>query len=694
MKLKQILMGGLFAALMASCSNDLPDPNDGKVLENETTTYVRLSIGGDMDGTRDGEVEEPGYQYGTADESKVNSVLLTFYDHGRNFVGKTTVNIKEGTLQEVGTENTVESKLTFVAKVTLPENISYPKYVVAYVNPTTASADLGTEKLEDAMGIIRTRESVSPKGRTMNNSVYFDATGTLKFATEVDFEKQFFPSEDEAKKADAPTIEITVERMEAKVCLNPLGDITISDFKTDIDGPEETGVAKYSLKFVPEAWFVNALEKRSFLLKNYRTMRKNYTESMSETESYRLSDLNRVFTSAGQTPSSGSFTVNDLNNQRSYWAIDPTYFYSDVEGTVYPDVSYDIAYPGTDNETTWTGSNNDWGLHYRSYKDAVKEYRDGISTNTMTFVGDSKRKSHEYVLENTMSNNTLRGNHAKASMTSVVILGHYIITDNEGNEVFNGEETNTVKGFYVRHDADGRKYVMLSQEEAIDYFLEHNTVLYTPQRDQAGNIIMDENNKPKEFEAIQAAHLKENMKEGGVDYQLSRADFQLSYPANAGNIQSEQWRTLNFRKTANKYNENIYVYSSSLNGGKGGYITLNELAANAEDLHSFNERLYANLGVIEKFQSGKAYFNVPLKHIWGDLASSNNTFEPDKVAIGDYGVVRNHIYDLTINSISGLGTGIGDINQPIVPPTENKQYYVSTRLNILKWRLVNQHVDL
>ncbi|MDE5869686.1 MAG: Mfa1 fimbrilin C-terminal domain-containing protein, partial [Muribaculaceae bacterium] len=292
-------------------------------------------------------------------------------------------------------------------------------------------------------------------------------------------------------------------------------------------------------------------------------------------------------------------------------------------------------------------------------------------------------------------NNTLHGNHAKASMTSVVILGYYVITNDKDSVVFNGEVTNTKKEFFVRHDADGQKYVMLSEKEAIDYFLERNgSLLYTPQRDQDGNIINGEDGKPADFVPIHAAVLEENIAAGGVKYGLSLADFTLDYPKGSGTIQSEQWRTLGIKKTNGKYNDNIYVFDYSLNGGKGGYKSLNEVAREKAEFDAFLERFYANLGVIEKFQSGKAYFNVPLKHIWGNLSSSSNKYEPDNVHIGDYGVVRNHIYDLTINSISGLGTGIGDIDQPIVPPTENEQYYVNTRLNILKWRVVNQNVDL
>lgn len=85
----------------------------------------------------------------------------------------------------------------------------------------------------------------------------------------------------------------------------------------------------------------------------------------------------------------------------------------------------------------------------------------------------------------------------------------------------------------------------------------------------------------------------------------------------------------------------------------------------------------------EGFQGGKAYFAVPIEH-----------FGPAN-ADGEYGVVRNHIYELTINSIkNGLGTGVFDPNEEIIPKDEPKKYYVGARINILSWKKVSQSVDL
>lgn len=59
------------------------------------------------------------------------------------------------------------------------------------------------------------------------------------------------------------------------------------------------------------------------------------------------------------------------------------------------------------------------------------------------------------------------------------------------------------------------------------------------------------------------------------------------------------------------------------------------------------------------------------------------------------GVVRNHVYQLTINSIKGLGTPVYDGGETIVPhKAEDSEYYVSASINILKWKIVTQTVDI
>lgn len=62
----------------------------------------------------------------------------------------------------------------------------------------------------------------------------------------------------------------------------------------------------------------------------------------------------------------------------------------------------------------------------------------------------------------------------------------------------------------------------------------------------------------------------------------------------------------------------------------------------------------------------------------------------------EYGVVRNHIYDITVTSITGFGTPVYDPSQEIDKPvTPSQDYsYLAARVNILSWKVVTKDVTL
>lgn len=80
------------------------------------------------------------------------------------------------------------------------------------------------------------------------------------------------------------------------------------------------------------------------------------------------------------------------------------------------------------------------------------------------------------------------------------------------------------------------------------------------------------------------------------------------------------------------------------------------------------------------FKNGMCYYQVPIKH--------NQAAED--VA---YGTVRNHIYELTLSKIAKIGSPVFNPEEKLVLiPGEEKNYYVSAELKILKWRVITQDV--
>lgn len=82
------------------------------------------------------------------------------------------------------------------------------------------------------------------------------------------------------------------------------------------------------------------------------------------------------------------------------------------------------------------------------------------------------------------------------------------------------------------------------------------------------------------------------------------------------------------------------------------------------------------------WKGGKTYYYVPVNHI---------------AASKMYGMIRNHCYMITVNGLGqSLGTPVFDPTEKIEPnrPTDDPDNYISARVRILKWRVVNQNVTL
>ena len=79
--------------------------------------------------------------------------------------------------------------------------------------------------------------------------------------------------------------------------------------------------------------------------------------------------------------------------------------------------------------------------------------------------------------------------------------------------------------------------------------------------------------------------------------------------------------------------------------------------------------------------NGKSYYTVDIEHL------GTNHIK---------GVVRNHSYVITVDDISGLGTPVYDPNTVVTEPIkpEETTSYVSARINVLSWKIVNQNVTL
>lgn len=96
-----------------------------------------------------------------------------------------------------------------------------------------------------------------------------------------------------------------------------------------------------------------------------------------------------------------------------------------------------------------------------------------------------------------------------------------------------------------------------------------------------------------------------------------------------------------------------------------------------------NEYLADQCGHAQIHKDGLTYYYFTIRHLG------------DENKVGYYGVVRNHIYNCVINSITGLGTPVYDPSEVIYPEKpEDEETFIAANIQILSWRVVNNNVDL
>ena len=103
-------------------------------------------------------------------------------------------------------------------------------------------------------------------------------------------------------------------------------------------------------------------------------------------------------------------------------------------------------------------------------------------------------------------------------------------------------------------------------------------------------------------------------------------------------------------------------------------VTVYKGDADATD--ELNDKLAGSFAEIRS--NGRAYYYTDVAH----LGTAK-------------GIVRNHFYQIDVNSIKGFGTPVYDPDSEFVPVIpEDTQTYLAAKINVLSWRIVKQTVDL
>lgn len=620
----------LAAGMFAACSDDKFDgPAGNDGTEQIRKQYLTISIAGENDFSR----ADADYSDGEEQESAIKRIYFAFYDVNGNLVS--TVGPK-GTEDFIPT--TVDSDLT---------NPSDPASNITKLLTGTVEIEVEKGKADPAfvMCYVNPIQIGSSAGADGNTDELAQKTiGDVKnvkreaISTVIDG-KDYFGMSNSVYYDDAHNIVRATAIPEGALKKDPKELATAKEVVIHV----ERYAAKVKVDMQENAVKENNLNGSDYTLtfvpeKWYLNARENkffVSKSYTATETGdglgAMGNTNKDFTSLNNDLFTG-WNAPELH--RSFWARSCAYFTKNV-----PSVSDD-----------YKGHENEFALKYYSYDDLTKT-DGGIG---LGFPGSM------YALENTIGKNAIdEAANTYAALSSVIMVGHYQLK--KGTESY-GETTPT---FYVK---DNKIYfdkeIKTGDATIIKGLLASNLILRRKVTVGTGTEAKTEYQEITEPTEAEQAYLK-------VYHPFGKTENAVSIHIDTKGKTDDQIAAANFWYRSSGVDKQI------------------KTVADAEEA---NTLLLANIGTMDAYTNGKAFFSIPIHHLGWQRADNENkeatSIDFSKVKEGDFGIVRNHSYSLNISEVAGLGTGIFKPEMPLVPETSKVTYHAKYQIRVLSWRIV------
>ncbi len=687
--MKKFIYGAMsFGLLFTACSSDtLTELTGGENTGVDRTYYVNVTIHGGEQGTRSGLSDgnpDSGTDFvdGTSSESEITSAYFVFYDADGNTVGEPVVapivNETDGPENE-----TVETNYKSIVSFAVPKDIT-PDSVVCYLNPSSTQGLV--VPLSKIQTVTRTA-SVNTDGTfPMSNSVFYPNTGDTEPQIAVSVSGKLYDTYEEAAAEGAQMVDVYVERYASKLAFdgtkvkigeatnenNPAYETYTYVYNRDADGTITH--IPVSLQFVPDRWALNAEAKNTYVVKSFRE--ENPADGSFLPNNYSYNDLNTVI-NQNNLNQSIDWVWNNADYHRSYWGMSPAYF-----TTNYPVVASDVEQKVKDGTLQ---------QKYYTYSDLFSK---GVG-----FDGDDT--GAHYFNPTTVGSAALNSVNPAAAVASVIFVGHYDLKVNEtsvptGTTFYTylrtGDSYSTPIVYFKNSDGTADSEVS-GGESMLFRFYNALTVLYRKVTTTTGE--GDDAEPTVSYQRLDPYNED--------DLATLNSLLEVAKPSDDALEIASRYRTLQFKSDLETSDLNgIYIIkNNTYNSIEVGVETP---SAGAVTLVDANNILLNQVNYCSEYNLGHAYFNIPVKHYgWYRTGNRNNTEIDDPanpgtkilpqldwsyVNVGDFGMVRNHSYKIVVDAISGLGTGIGGDDEYIVPPADTKDYYVSYRINILRWAVV------
>lgn len=623
-----LFAGSAMALAMTGCSSDEPGgvQND----KAEKTVYLRVAISDVNTASRAANDNKNFLDViGEDSENRIHSLQFRFFDAAGNPIdqaSETDYNFVDATTEQGAPS--VDRVKEAVVQVNLAQGQALPAYVLVFANTVDWTGVTDGTLMNGYRNVEREGYLDNDGYFVMNNSVYYGTDAVS--------------GQNNVKISGTPIQagQLFTTKAEADAATDgEVVDIYIERRAARVDVQLADAIAPYSvggytLTFVPSAWTVTADAQSMYAIKRFATT--------SETDGV-------IPTKAEVDAYLGTWTGwNDEPLSRSYWACSPSFY-----ATNFPRVSDNIVDIASADDATATGAGEvvaPFALKYYSFN----QVNDGT---TGSAIAANATKVTRYALENTMGKEAFASLNPNAAAPSVLLTGKYTITA-------------------------GTTAIAANTSFAI-----WNNQLYFIGTVPTGAL--------EGAQTIEAAMLANQQivatNENGAMLRASRAGLAVQHPvANVrnGNAIAEERMTLQLTTLPTAGNMLYYKPVGSDTW---------EAIDSEEEMVYVNRQLAGQLNYAKAYTQGAAYFGIPIKHLRATEDTTNSPFtvtdgketiDWTKVRVGDFGLVRNHVYTINITGITGLGDGVLDLDYPIVTPMNSYNYYIKYSIKVLNWRIV------
>ncbi len=104
------------------------------------------------------------------------------------------------------------------------------------------------------------------------------------------------------------------------------------------------------------------------------------------------------------------------------------------------------------------------------------------------------------------------------------------------------------------------------------------------------------------------------------------------------------------------------------------------------------EEILAAVPKPQIWSGGKCYYYAPIKHNISYLTDNNTTVTKE-----NKGIVRNHWYQVSVKSITGLGTPVWKEDDTFTPTNpgedDDNEWFLDAQISILSWKMMSSEID-